>query len=280
MEVNVRRSTGMTAGVMLICLGLVIFNRIDDFIKESSIWSFYSFLFITLGYMAKSLFLEYIFYYKSGANRGLWKIQCDKGTVGKMFGPPILGVVKPNRHPLHRLFSSINIFQAGLFAFFTCELSIRGWNKMYFDEVSLLKMAVELTASISWQSVAEYWWHILMHQPKVYKVLHKYHHYYKSPEPFDDLFIHPLESAGYYCILYSIPFVMSVHCNSMLVYMAIMGVFGVMDHSGVKFTVKIPFLGVIYDSTDHDIHHKYFDFNYAFPFPVLDVFHGTYWHQK
>lgn len=27
----------------------------------------------------------------------------------------------------------------------------------------------------------------LMHLPYVYKRLHKYHHYYKSPEPFDDL---------------------------------------------------------------------------------------------
>ena len=33
------------------------------------------------------------------------------------------------------------------------------------------------------------------------------HHYYKSPQPFDDMYIHPLEALGYYLILYSPAFV-------------------------------------------------------------------------
>ena len=32
--------------------------------------------------------------------------------------------------------------------------------------------------------------------------LHRHHHFYKSPQPFDDLCIHPLEAFGYYVILY------------------------------------------------------------------------------
>jgi len=154
---------------------------------------------------------------------------------------------------------------------------------MYFDfgadagaGVIVAMVMVQLLGAILLQSVLEYWWHILMHQPAVYKKMHKFHHHYKSPEPFDDLFIHPLESFGYYCILYSIPFLMPVHVSSMLLYMMILGVFGVMDHSGIRWEMSLPVLGEVYSTLDHDAHHKFFDFNYGFPFPFLDKIHGTY----
>lgn len=68
----------------------------------------------------------------------------------------------------------------------------------------------------------------------MYKHFHKYHHHHKAPEPFDDMFIHPLEAAAYYCILYSPPLLMRVHVYAFSLYMIILGVCGVLDHSGVK----------------------------------------------
>ena len=41
-----------------------------------------------------------------------------------------------------------------------------------------------------------------MHLPWFYKRFHKMHHHYKAPRPFDDLYIHPLESFGYYLIFF------------------------------------------------------------------------------
>lgn len=76
-----------------------------------------------------------------------------------------------------------------------------------------------------------------MHLRPVYARLHKFHHFYKSPEPFDDLMIHPLEAFGYYLQLYSPPFVIAMPLSSFLVYMAVCGVCGVLDHSGVKLSV-------------------------------------------
>ncbi len=37
----------------------------------------------------------------------------------------------------------------------------------------------------------------------------------------------------------------------------------------------LPRLG-LYDTRDHDAHHRYFNVNYAFPFPYMDWIHGTY----
>ncbi len=94
--------------------------------------------------------------------------------------------------------------------------------------------------------------------------------------------------------------------------MIVLGVTGVMDHSGIRFSVW-----GFYDTTDHgkyialdlliliaktriyskdytelfkdhpiiyfvlhfldsDMHHKKFECNYAFPFPHMDILHGTY----
>ena len=59
--------------------------------------------------------------------------------------------------------------------------------------------------------------------------MHKYHHEYKSPVVYCDLFIHPLEAIGYYCILYSPAFILkNIPKESFLLYMAILGVFGVL----------------------------------------------------
>jgi sterol desaturase/sphingolipid hydroxylase (fatty acid hydroxylase superfamily) len=71
-----------------------------------------------------------------------------------------------------------------------------------------------------------------------YKRFHKYHHHNKAPEPFDDMLIHPLEAFGYYCILYSPPFLVPMHPASFAAYMVLMGVCGILDHSGVKVCIQ------------------------------------------
>ncbi|KXS11279.1 hypothetical protein M427DRAFT_440739 [Gonapodya prolifera JEL478] len=169
------------------------------------------------------------------------------------------------------------------------------------------------------QGVAEYYWHRILHIPALYKRFHRYHHYYVSPEIFDDMMIHPLEAFGYYFILFSpsqicLPrFSFAAELNWQasypkigfsfahgenaspfpeddnnsfrwqffypggltvwvwVGYMALCGVTGIMDHSGIRWTIP-----GIYDTRDHDAHHQYVNVNYAFPFPFLDMLHGTY----
>lgn len=84
-------------------------------------------------------------------------------------------------------------------------------------------------------------------------------------------YIHPLEATGYYLILYSPAYVFRLHWIGFVIYMAVMGTCGVLDHCGVRLRV----LG-IYNTTDHDMHHQHFNCNYAFPFVFLDLIHGTF----
>mmetsp|Transcript_23827 Transcript_23827/g.48675 ORF Transcript_23827/g.48675 Transcript_23827/m.48675 type:complete len:147 (+) Transcript_23827:35-475(+) len=106
----------------------------------------------------------------------------------------------------------------------------------------------------------------------------------RSPQPFDDLYIHPVEAFGYYCILwapfplanpnswrgqhvsanvavndrYSPPFVLPLHVGGFAVYMAVMGLCGVLDHSGIKCCVA-----GLYSTDDHDKHHQHYNVNFA-----------------
>jgi sterol desaturase/sphingolipid hydroxylase (fatty acid hydroxylase superfamily) len=79
------------------------------------------------------------------------------------------------------------------------ELSLRGWSQLQLHtaadtaevagsspgggSTAVDAVAVALIKTIAWQSVLEYYWHRGMHHPPVYRVLHKLHHHYKSPQP-------------------------------------------------------------------------------------------------
>lgn len=85
------------------------------------------------------------------------------------------------------------------------------------------------------------------------------------------MFIHPLEAFLYYFILYSPAFLVRQPLSSFLFYMVVNGLFGVLDHCGIKFDFGI------YRTLDHDRHHSLVSVNYSFPFPVIDILHGTYY---
>jgi sterol desaturase/sphingolipid hydroxylase (fatty acid hydroxylase superfamily) len=132
-------------------------------------------------------------------------------------------------------------------------------------------LLAEFLVAVVWENVVEYYFHRTMHLPAVYRTFHKLHHAYKSPTPFDDMCIHPFEALLYYCILYSPAFAFPTHLSTMALYMALMGLAGMFDHSGIK--IALPY---VYHAEDHDLHHELFDVNYGFPFVWLDLLHGTY----
>jgi sterol desaturase/sphingolipid hydroxylase (fatty acid hydroxylase superfamily) len=159
--------------------------------------------------------------------------------------------------PRHYLFSGVNLIVASTCSLVSCEAAARGWSAIDLNMgemagagagaevagiVAVAVVGAQFLSAFALQSVLEYWWHRLMHVPVVYMALHKYHHYYKSPEPFCDLYIHPIESLGYQMILWAPPFahrlvssrlaLSSMRLPAFLLYMAVMGLCGVLDHSG------------------------------------------------
>lgn len=272
--------------------------------------SWFFFCAILFGYQIESLLLVWIFYYRGAETRKQWKVQPAKdGGLGNVWIHPLLSS-KPQRAWMHKQITGLNLLLASLFAGTCCELAVRGYSSLNFEMLPLNKskpeninsfydmldyltrltfygcelstfahsaglFVVQLTLSVAYQSVLEYYWHLLMHLPWFYRTFHKIHHTLKAPEVWDDLYIHPVEACGYYVILYSPAFVINMNIISFLSYMALLGVAGVVDHSGIRLAIP-----GLYDSRDHDRHHQYTNVNYAFPFPFLDILGGTYMEKE
>jgi sterol desaturase/sphingolipid hydroxylase (fatty acid hydroxylase superfamily) len=170
---------------------------------------------------------------------------------------------------------------ASAFAGATVELALRGAGgcKMYggsgWPPPSAATFALELLAACAWESVVEYAFHRVMHLRPFYAACHRHHHVYRAPRPFDDMMIHPVEAALYYCILYSPPFVFRMHGVSFAGYMVVMGACGVLDHCGARIALPGA-LAWLYDASDHDRHHELVSVNFGFPTMVIDRLLGTY----
>ena len=198
---------------------------------------------IFFGYIIQSAGLQYFFYYRRNPNDSrTWKIQEEKNIskLGIFWTIPIFSITKEGRAKDHNFLTTINLVNASLFAFIVTELCVTGNSRMSFStvrEYGLYNIIKELLLAVTYENFAEYYWHRLLHSKFLYKKYHKYHHHIKSPEPWDDMYIHPYEAIIYYTILYSPPFLFSCHYYSFLLYMVIMGLCGTLDHSGVKINV-------------------------------------------
>eukprot|EP01039_Chlorochromonas_danica_P006195 gene6195-6831_t len=231
---------------------------------------------IFFGYMIQTSLLQYWYYYRRKDKVQDWKIQpnAKNASIGFFWGLPLLSS-KPNRAPYHRILTFFNLLMASTSAMITTECSVRQINQMTFETFSDLgwkTLCWQILFACTYECVVEFYWHLLMHTPFCYRVFHKLHHSYKSPEPWDDMYIHPLEAFGYYCILYGPPFYFSINFLAFIGYMIIMGVCGVLDHAGIRFA-----LPGLYNTVDHDNHHAKYEVNYSFPFPYLDLLHGTFY---
>jgi len=262
-----------------------------------------------LFYVIISSFLQYFFYHRQRKQLAVWKTQPHRlgnsrveldvsysHTVTSVWWFPLHCLLtsfrKPGRHPLHLIFTTFNLIMSACFAGVVCECYLRGWsNLLVYPNSGDLPFSAwvaahtplsstawlwlytlgALVVGVWWQEVAEYGWHAwLMHSKFCYRHLHKYHHFYKSPEVFDDMFMHPLEGFGYYCILYAPAFLYPNPLVSFLGYMSIVGFAGILDHSGIDFKFGM------YSTRDHDLHHELYEVNYGFPLITMDVIFGTY----
>ena len=265
-------------------------------IHPASVASFFTLFF---GYMLSASTLQWWFYHRQGRTPRGWKSQPGapahapdgRGRVWVWClpfldllrsPPPAAAGIQP-RHPLHPVFATVNLLVSSTFALASCELFHRGGGSLHCTcgperAACAVQLLQGVLASLAVQSVLEYYWHALMHTPFFYARLHRYHHFYKAPQVFDDLMIHPVEAFGYYCILFSPAVLVRQHWAAFLAYMSLCGVFGILDHSGIAVTL----LGrTVYDTRAHDVHHqKGFGpgvyVNLAFPFTLMDVVHRTF----
>jgi Delta7-sterol 5-desaturase len=124
-----------------------------------------------------------------------------------------------------------------------------------------------------------YWLHRWMHQPKVFKIVHKLHHQSIHPTVFTSFAFHPLEAILQFIFLPVVIMIVPIHYYALGAVLTIMTVSAVINHAGVeifpKNFVKHPIGKWLIGSTHHDLHHHEFRSNYGLYLTIWDKWMKT-----
>lgn len=124
-----------------------------------------------------------------------------------------------------------------------------------------------------------YWTHRLMHHPALFKTFHLVHHKSTNPTPWASFAFHPSEAVIESGIVLILAFALPMNTWALLIFLVIMTMENVMGHLGYEFFpqwLTQSKLGYwLNTSTNHNMHHKYFEGNYGLYFRWWDLWMGT-----
>ena len=124
-----------------------------------------------------------------------------------------------------------------------------------------------------------YWIHRLMHQPFLYKHVHRIHHKSTNPSPWTAYAFHPLEAVLEAGIIPLIAFTLPVHKPAIGTFFLLQIMYNVYEHLGFELYPKnfhkTQIGRWVGTSVAHNLHHKRFHGNYGFYFLFWDRMMGT-----
>ncbi|HET7360891.1 MAG TPA: sterol desaturase family protein [Salinimicrobium sp.] len=157
----------------------------------------------------------------------------------------------------------------------------QGFTAIYMDisAYGLWYLPVGLVLAMFIHETYYYWIHRWMHQPKVYRLVHKVHHDSLTPTPWTAFSFHPWESLLEAIILPIILLIVPMHPYVLGFYLLLMTLSSVINHLDIeiypesfqKSKIGRLFIG----ATHHHYHHAEFKTNYGLYFTFWDKWMGT-----
>ncbi len=164
---------------------------------------------------------------------------------------------------------------------FTTLLWQKGYTCLYLDvnKYPLWYLPVSLLVSMFIHETYYYWLHRWMHQPKVFKLLHKVHHDSNTTSAWTAFSFHPLEGLLQAIILPVTIIVIPMHVYVLLLQLTIMTFSSVINHLEIETypaNFHKHFIGKwIIGATHHSLHHKQFKYNFGLYFTFWDKWKKT-----
>jgi sterol desaturase/sphingolipid hydroxylase (fatty acid hydroxylase superfamily) len=160
-------------------------------------------------------------------------------------------------------------------------LNLHGMGSVYTDpgKFGLFYFVLSFPLSVFLHNTWFYWTHRWMHQPSIYKHVHKVHHLSTNPSPWAAYSFHPLEALVQAGIgwIHTVLIPMPVHA---LVFFGIFTIsYNVMGHLSMEIFPK----GMSSKRwffwhntpTHHNMHHRFFNCHYSLYFNIWDRLMGT-----
>jgi len=157
----------------------------------------------------------------------------------------------------------------------------KGYTNLYtnWNDYPLWYLPISLFIALLVHETYYYWLHRWMHRPKVYRLVHKWHHDSIETSSLTSFSFHPVESILQAMMIPVLILFLPMHIFSFLLLLIIMTVSSTINHAGVELYPK----GAnkhwlwkwIIGATHHDLHHKQFRYNFGLYFTFWDKWMGT-----
>jgi lathosterol oxidase len=163
----------------------------------------------------------------------------------------------------------------------TAILWQRGFTKLYTSpgKYGYWYLPISLIISMLIHETYYYWLHRWMHNPKVFKMIHKVHHDSNTTSAWTAFSFHPFEGLLQAIILPLTIIILPMHVYVVLVQLTLMTFSSVINHLEIETypaNFHKHFIGRwIIGATHHSLHHKQFKYNFGLYFTILDKFHKT-----
>jgi lathosterol oxidase len=165
-------------------------------------------------------------------------------------------------------------------ALFTIEALERGWMQNYavVADYGWLYTLLSLPLLLILHDAYFYWVHRAMHQPGLFRWMHRIHHLSKTPTPWAAYSFAPGEALMMALFMPLAMAALPLHPVVVFVFLGIMILRNAMGHSGVEFHHRHwvdTRLDCLTTTTHHDMHHQKFTGNYGLYFTWWDRWMGT-----
>ena len=156
-----------------------------------------------------------------------------------------------------------------------------GWTRLYYrlDDYGWTWFALSIVLMVVMHDAYFYWTHRLMHQRRLYRLVHHVHHLSTSPTPWAAYAFSPAEALVQAGIGPLIVFTLPVHPVAFAAFMVWQITFNVLGHCGYeifpRWFLRTPAGWVLNSVTHHALHHEKFRANFGLYFNVWDRLLGT-----
>ncbi len=178
-------------------------------------------------------------------------------------------------------YSFFTMFIFSLYAVLVFKSPLKNHTLIYNDmhKYSLIYFFLSIPLALIIHDSYFYWMHRLMHHPKLFKYFHLVHHKSTNPSPWTSYSFHPLEALVEGAIIVIVVFLIPMHPIAIGLFLIFMLTYNVYGHLGFEifpnWLIKTKLGRWFNTSTNHNMHHKYFNNNYGLYFRFWDEFMKT-----